>query len=123
VTFLNYDVRIQNLGRSKGQGLEWGSGPYLLEPSHSHREQVTLVPLVDLPSIAPAVRRPREAGLGGHGPARCWWRRGIERRCPARGGGEAMDGDPIRAGREATCGAPARGGGEAADDAPAPRGG
>jgi hypothetical protein len=51
------------------QGLEWGSGPYLLKPSVSHREQFLLIPIVDLPSITLAVRRPREAGLSGRGPA------------------------------------------------------
>jgi hypothetical protein len=96
--FLNYDVRIQNLGRSKGQGLEWGSGSYLLEPSRSHRGQV---PLVDIPSVALAVRWPREARLGGHGATRCRWRQGIGRHCPARGWDEATDSDLIRARREA----------------------
>jgi hypothetical protein len=41
----------------------------------------------------------------------------------ARGGGEAMDGDPIRVGGEAMCSAPARGGGEALGGTPACGGG
>jgi hypothetical protein len=73
-TELNFDVRIQNLSGSKGQGLEWGvgSGSYLLEPSCSHREHVRLVPLVDLPSIAPSFLPYDMEGW------RMWRRRGAE---------------------------------------------